>query len=163
MARVVSLIASSTEIVCALGCEALLVGRSHECDWPRSVLRLPARFTVAPIFTYRSGQPWNWRLGYDRNGDGRNSDRPDNTPRFNQDGPNYMSFDVRLTYGLPLGSRTKSVFLSRLMASRGAIRTTCVERPSSTLGLEEVSITFRYDMPKVNSSSCACARPAGFQ
>jgi iron complex transport system substrate-binding protein len=42
MPRVVSLIASSTEIVCALGCEAALVGRSHECDWPRGVLRLPA-------------------------------------------------------------------------------------------------------------------------
>ena len=40
--RTVSLIASSTEIVCALGCEAALVARSHECDWPRSVLRLPA-------------------------------------------------------------------------------------------------------------------------
>jgi iron complex transport system substrate-binding protein len=42
MPRVVSLIASSTEIVCALGFEAALVGRSHECDWPPSVRRLPA-------------------------------------------------------------------------------------------------------------------------
>ena len=40
--RVVSLIASATETVCALGCEGALVGRSHECDWPRSVLTLPA-------------------------------------------------------------------------------------------------------------------------
>lgn len=39
--RVVSLIAGSTEIVCALGFEALLVGRSHECDYPESVKRLP--------------------------------------------------------------------------------------------------------------------------
>lgn len=39
--RVVSLIASSTEIVCALGLEAQLVGRSHECDYPPSVERLP--------------------------------------------------------------------------------------------------------------------------
>jgi len=39
--RVVSLIASATEIVCALGCEDLLVARSHECDWPESVKRLP--------------------------------------------------------------------------------------------------------------------------
>src|SRR4051812_35422034 len=39
--RVASLIASSTEIVCALGCEPLLVGRSHECDHPESVRRLP--------------------------------------------------------------------------------------------------------------------------
>jgi iron complex transport system substrate-binding protein len=40
--RVVSLIASATEIVCALGCGDRLVGRSHECDYPSGVLRLPA-------------------------------------------------------------------------------------------------------------------------
>jgi iron complex transport system substrate-binding protein len=42
MPRVVSLIASATEIVCALGFEGDLVGRSHECDFPPSVRRLPA-------------------------------------------------------------------------------------------------------------------------
>jgi iron complex transport system substrate-binding protein len=41
MPRVVSLIASATEIVCALGREGDLVGRSHECDFPASVRRLP--------------------------------------------------------------------------------------------------------------------------
>jgi len=39
--RIVSLIASSTEIVCALGFEEHLVGRSHECDYPATVRRLP--------------------------------------------------------------------------------------------------------------------------
>lgn len=39
--RVVSLIASATEIVCALGCREWLVGRSHECDYPPSVRDLP--------------------------------------------------------------------------------------------------------------------------
>jgi iron complex transport system substrate-binding protein len=39
--RIVSLIASSTEIVCALGFEDHLVGRSHECDYPARVKRLP--------------------------------------------------------------------------------------------------------------------------
>ena len=39
--RIVSLIASATEIVCALGFEDSLVGRSHECDYPASVARLP--------------------------------------------------------------------------------------------------------------------------
>ena len=39
--RIVSLIASATEIVTALGFEAQLVGRSHECDYPPSVERLP--------------------------------------------------------------------------------------------------------------------------
>ena len=41
MQRIISLIPSSTEIVCALGCEDGLVGRSHECDFPGSVKRLP--------------------------------------------------------------------------------------------------------------------------
>lgn len=39
--RIVSLIASSTEIVCALGYQGRLVGISHECDYPASVRGLP--------------------------------------------------------------------------------------------------------------------------
>ena len=40
--RIVSLLASGTEIVCALGAGDQLVGRSHECDNPEWVRRLPA-------------------------------------------------------------------------------------------------------------------------
>lgn len=40
--RVVSLLASGTEIVCAIGAGEALVGRSHECDNPAWVRRLPA-------------------------------------------------------------------------------------------------------------------------
>jgi iron complex transport system substrate-binding protein len=40
--RIVTLLPSATEIVCALGFEDRLVGRSHECDFPRSVVRVPA-------------------------------------------------------------------------------------------------------------------------
>jgi iron complex transport system substrate-binding protein len=39
--RIVSLIASSTEIICALGFGDQLVGRSHECDFPEWVKKLP--------------------------------------------------------------------------------------------------------------------------
>src|SRR6266511_3489104 len=41
MPRIVSLIGSATEIVCALGFREHLVGRSHECDYPESVKCLP--------------------------------------------------------------------------------------------------------------------------
>ncbi len=41
MPRIVSLIASATEIVDALGMTACLVGRSHECDYPEAVRALP--------------------------------------------------------------------------------------------------------------------------
>ena len=40
--RVLSLLASGTEIVCALGAGDWLVGRSHECDNPAWVRNLPA-------------------------------------------------------------------------------------------------------------------------
>jgi iron complex transport system substrate-binding protein len=39
--KIVSLLPSATEIICALGLEQNLVGRSHECDYPESVKRLP--------------------------------------------------------------------------------------------------------------------------
>lgn len=49
--RIVSLIASATEIVCALDGLDQLVGRSHECDYPPAVRSLPCctepKFDVA--------------------------------------------------------------------------------------------------------------------
>lgn len=39
--RIVSLLPSATEIVCALGLEESLVGVTHECDYPPSVRKLP--------------------------------------------------------------------------------------------------------------------------
>lgn len=39
--KIMSLIASSTEIVCALGVGEQIVGRSHECDFPVWVKKLP--------------------------------------------------------------------------------------------------------------------------
>jgi len=41
MIRIVSLLPAATEIVCALGLENQMVGRSHECDYPESIKHLP--------------------------------------------------------------------------------------------------------------------------
>ena len=48
MPRIVTMIASATEIVCALGFEHDLVARSHECDYPPGIARLP--ICTAPRF-----------------------------------------------------------------------------------------------------------------
>ena len=53
--RVASLLPSATEIVCAVGAEAELVGISHECDFPESVRHLPA-LTRARLRPARSSQ-----------------------------------------------------------------------------------------------------------
>lgn len=39
--KIISLLPAATEIVCALGLESHLIGRSHECDFPESVKHLP--------------------------------------------------------------------------------------------------------------------------
>ena len=44
--RIISLLASATEMIAALGCLDQMVGRSHECDYPPQVLNLPVVSTV---------------------------------------------------------------------------------------------------------------------
>ena len=39
--RIVSLLPSATEMICALGLDDQLVGVTHECDFPPFVRRLP--------------------------------------------------------------------------------------------------------------------------
>lgn len=39
--KIISLLPAATEIVCALGLEHQLIGRSHECDFPESVKNIP--------------------------------------------------------------------------------------------------------------------------
>ncbi len=55
MERVASLLPSTTEIVCGLGFEQALVGRSHECDFPSGVERLPV-LTAPKLDAERSGR-----------------------------------------------------------------------------------------------------------
>lgn len=54
--RIVSLLPSATEIVCALGLQDALVGVSHECDWPPSVRALPVLTSAALPADLPSGE-----------------------------------------------------------------------------------------------------------
>jgi iron complex transport system substrate-binding protein len=57
MPRIVSFLPAATEITCALGAGEELVGRSHECDYPPEVLRLPVVSSPAlPIDTLSQGE-----------------------------------------------------------------------------------------------------------
>ena len=61
------------------------------------VFHMPWRVTVAPILEYGSGQPWTKRLGYDFNGDGKNSDRAAGVGRDTMNGPKFQSVSLRVT------------------------------------------------------------------
>ncbi len=80
-------------------------GRSRADERYRLVLtgifRLPWDLTLAPIYEYGSGQPWNHILGYDANGDGKNSDRPAGVARNDEDGPPFRQLSLRLTKTIP--------------------------------------------------------------
>ncbi|HVG25049.1 MAG TPA: carboxypeptidase-like regulatory domain-containing protein [Thermoanaerobaculia bacterium] len=69
------------------------------------IFHAPWRFTIAPIYEYGSGQPWTRRLGYDFNGDGKNSDRPAGAGRNEESGPPFRQLSLRLTkaFGFAFG------------------------------------------------------------
>ena len=57
MSRIVSFLPAATEIACAIGAADDLVGRSHECDYPPDVRRLPVVSRPAlPIETLSQGE-----------------------------------------------------------------------------------------------------------
>jgi len=61
--RIVSLLPSATEIVCALGLRDDLVGITHECDWPPEVAGIPAMTRNALELDGASGREINRRIG----------------------------------------------------------------------------------------------------
>ena len=91
-----------------------------------SVLNLPfergtglgnalADVTIAPIFTYSSGYPFNLLLGFDANQDtNSNTDRPPLAGRNTGIGPNFVSFDLRaakdFTVGVEDSRRITAIF-----------------------------------------------------
>lgn len=61
------------------------------------IFNAPWGLQIAPIYEYGSGQPWTHRLGYDANGDGKNSDRPAGVGRNEEKGPPFRQLSLRVT------------------------------------------------------------------
>ncbi|ORY39145.1 helical backbone metal receptor [Rhizoclosmatium globosum] len=53
--RIVSMLPSASEIVCLCGGESMLVGRSHEDDWPASIKSLPIVTASNTVFDSSAG------------------------------------------------------------------------------------------------------------
>jgi len=71
------------------------------------VFRLPYDITVAPVAEYGTGQPWNRRLGFDYNGDGKASDRFSWVKRNSMNGPPFRQMNLRLSKGFKLGGASR--------------------------------------------------------
>lgn len=74
--RIVSLLASATEMIYALGCQDQLVGRSHECDYPPEVQALPVISKVQIDTTTSSAQIDAQIRELARNASGRDQSAP---------------------------------------------------------------------------------------
>jgi len=81
-----------------------------ESPWQNRYL---ADFQLAPIVSYNSGHPFNLLAGADINGDNHfTNDRPPGAPRNSGLGPNYATFDLRLSKRFKLGETSSLQFMA---------------------------------------------------
>ena len=76
-----------------------------DSPWHQDIL---SGFELSPIFNYHSGLPFNLLAGGAINGDNHiTNERPFGAPRDSGIGPNYIDFDMRLTWRHKLGEKMK--------------------------------------------------------
>jgi Carboxypeptidase regulatory-like domain len=79
-----------------------------DSPWNRSVL---SGFQLAPIFSYHSGHPFNLLAGGEVNGNNHTTNqRPIGAPRDSGLGPNYVDFDMRLSWAHKIGDKVSLRF-----------------------------------------------------
>ena len=92
----------------------VVIAGVFDSPWKQSIL---SGFQLAPIFSYHSGHPFNLLAGGEVNGDNHTTnERPIGAPRDTGLGPNYIDFDMRLSWQHKLGER------ANLQITRGRIQ-----------------------------------------
>jgi carboxypeptidase family protein len=75
--------------------------------------RFSSGFQFAPIFRYNSGHPFNLLAGADVNGDRHSTnDRPIGAPRNTGQGPDFMSFDMRIARRFKMTEKANVQFVA---------------------------------------------------
>ena len=86
----------------------LVIAGIFDSPWKGSVL---SGFELAPIFSAHSGHPFNLLAGGEVNGNNHTTnERPIGAPRDTGLGPDYIDFDMRLTWGHKLGEGANLAF-----------------------------------------------------
>jgi carboxypeptidase family protein len=86
----------------------VVVAGVFDSPWKESVL---AGFQLSPIFTYHSGHPFNLLAGGEVNGNNHiTNERPIGAPRDSGLGPNFIDFDMRLSWQHKLGEKVRLQF-----------------------------------------------------
>src|SRR5579862_3453156 len=86
----------------------VVIAGVFDSPWKETIL---SGFQLAPIFTYASGHPFNLLAGGEVNGNSHTTnERPIGAPRDAGLGPNYVDFDMRLSWRHKLGERADLQF-----------------------------------------------------
>jgi hypothetical protein len=86
----------------------VVIAGVFDSPWKQSIL---SGFQLAPIFSYHSGHPFNLLAGGEVNGDNHTTnERPIGAARDTGLGPNYVDFDMRLSWRHKLGERANLQF-----------------------------------------------------
>jgi Carboxypeptidase regulatory-like domain/TonB dependent receptor len=86
----------------------LVIAGVLDSPWKQSIL---SGFQLAPIFSAHSGHPFNLLAGGEVNGDNHTTnERPIGAPRDTGLGPDYIDFDMRLSWTHKIGERTNLLF-----------------------------------------------------
>jgi hypothetical protein len=86
----------------------LVIAGVFDSPWRQSIL---SGFQLAPIFEAHSGHPFNLLAGGEVNGDNHTTnERPIGAPRDTGLGPDYIDFDMRLSWQHKLGEKSNLQF-----------------------------------------------------